>query len=65
MRVSSAAMAGEKVGSLGDDDEGGGGEKVDCSAEMRARAAERASVEGSGSMSVRRMLVRFVSCFDI
>lgn len=50
MRVSSAAMAGEKVGSLGDDDEGGGGEKVDCSAEMRARAAERASVEGSGSM---------------
>lgn len=53
MRVSSAAMAGEKVGSLGgveEDDGGGGGENVDCSAAMRARAAERASEEGSGSM---------------
>lgn len=54
MRVSAAAMAGEKVGSEGVEEGGGGGEKVDCSAAMRARAAERASGEGSGSMSMRR-----------
>lgn len=57
MRDSWADIAGEKVGSL----RGGRGggvevEEVCCSEAMRARAAERASGEGSGSMSGERCL---------
>lgn len=53
-RSSSAAMAGEKEGSLGGSVGRGGEEKVCCSAEMRAWAAERAWGVGSVSMSVNR-----------
>lgn len=51
--MNSAVMAGEKEGSRSCEGEGGDGEKVCCSAEMRARAAERAWGVGSESMSVR------------
>lgn len=57
-------MAGEKEGSLADEEgDSGGGEKVCCSAEMRAWAAERAWGVGSESISVREEDVSFF-CFD-